>query len=81
MWFYCTLDVCVTLNIAFGAKFDRLWYPIVGSDTFLPSCFAHSVLMHSVMVSLYPSLSTAIGCVYRGLLFLQSSEQELHWPG
>ena len=62
--FYCALDGRATLNIAFGASLDWLRYPIVGSITFLPSCFAHSVLMLSVLVSVYPSLcysSTAIG--------------------
>ena len=34
LWFYCTLDVRATLNIAFGASFDWLWYPIVGSIHF-----------------------------------------------
>ena len=40
--FYCTLDGRATLNIAFGASLDWLWYPIVGSITFLPSCFANA---------------------------------------
>ena len=53
--FYCTLDVRATLNIAFGASFDRLWYPIVGSIHFSQAVLhIRSVPMHSVFNQCVP---------------------------
>jgi len=77
----------VLVLLGFGSH--RGWK--FGFDTFLLSCFAHGAQIHSVspmlglniLSSVCPSLCfsfIAVGCVYLGLLFLQS-EQELHWPG
>ena len=51
-WMFAILHLVLAL-IGFGIPLWRF-----GFDTFLPSCtcFAHIVLLHSVLVSMYPSL-------------------------